>query len=112
MHCNLREAELVGAEPQRRPHRRVELRDGPPPERLDPVVERPDALNRPVREALCKSAVAFVEPARDAGKRPVRVGVVLEHPQDGVERGPPRRRDHDTRPTKIAQPMRSRLQRK
>ena len=36
----LHEPELVGAEPQRRPNRRVELPNRSPPELLDRVVER------------------------------------------------------------------------
>ena len=62
------EAELVGAEPERRAHRRVELAHGPPAERLDRVVERADALHRPVGELLRERAVARVEPAAAAAK--------------------------------------------
>ena len=49
------EGELVGAEPERGAHRRVELAHRPPAERLDRVVERPDALHRPVGELLAKA---------------------------------------------------------
>ena len=60
------EAELVGAEAQRREHRRVELARGPASERLDRVVERAHALHRAVGELHRERAVAVVEPGRSA----------------------------------------------
>jgi hypothetical protein len=57
----LHEAELVSAEPQRRPHRRVELAHRTPAELLDRVIERAHTLDRPVGEPLGKGAVALVE---------------------------------------------------
>ena len=44
------EAELVGAQPERREHGGIELPHGPLAERLDRVVERPRPLNRPEGE--------------------------------------------------------------
>ena len=64
------EAELVGAEPQRRAHGRVELAHRPAAERVDRVVERADALHRAVGELLREGAVARVEPlGRRRGRR-------------------------------------------
>ena len=88
------EAELVRAEPQRRPHGRVELAHRPAAERLDPVVERANALNRPEGEPLRERAVARVEPLDRAAQHPVGVGLLLEHAQHDLVGRPPRRRDH------------------
>ena len=74
------EAELVGAEPQRGAHGRVELAHGPPAERLDRVVERAHALHRAVRELHRERAVARVE------RPPPRRGT------PGRRTRPPRRR--------------------
>ena len=59
----LRVAELVRAEPERGEHGRIELANGPPPDRLDRVVERALALHRPVGEPLRERPVALVEPS-------------------------------------------------
>ncbi len=73
-------AELVGAEPKRRPDGRVELAHGPAADRLERVVERADALHGAVREPLGERAVARVE------LRPRRCGA------RGRRRRPPRTR--------------------
>ena len=75
---DLRVGELVRAEPQRRPHRRVELGDRAAAELLDPVVERADALDRPVGEPLRERPLARVDALDRAAKGTVGVGVVLE----------------------------------
>ena len=90
--------ELVGAEPERRPDRRVELADGPAAERVDPVVERADALDRSVGDPLGERAVARVELLRRARERTVGVRIVFEDAEDDLVGGPARRRDaHCTR---------------
>jgi len=88
--------ELVPGEPERGEHGRVELRDRPPAELADPVVDRANALHRPVREALGEGAVARVEPRRRRGERAVGVRAVLEHAPDDAERGLPGRGGHRT----------------
>ena len=88
--------ELVGAEPKRGSHRRVELAHGPLAELLDPEVDRALALHRPVREALRERAVAVVETLDGRGERAIGVGVLLEDAAHDLERGAPRRRDHRT----------------
>jgi hypothetical protein len=95
---NLRERELVGTEAQRRPYRRVELPHRPPPELLDPVVERAHTLDRPVGQPLRERAVALVEPLGGRRKGPVGVRVLLEDAADGLERRPPRGRHAHRRP--------------
>ena len=77
-------AELVGAEAKRRPDRRIELAHRTAAERLDRVVERPDALHRPVRDLLGERPVARVEPAGRGGEGAVGVGVVLEDAEDDL----------------------------
>ena len=72
--------QLVRAEAERGAHRRVELADRPPPERLDRVVEGPGALDRPVGEAPRERAIPLVEPGRLGAQRAIGVGA------------PPRRR--------------------
>ena len=86
--------ELVGAEPKRRPDGRVELAHRPPAQRLDRVVERPDALHSAVGDPLRERAVAAVEPRDGAGEHAVGVGVLLEDAAHDLVRRPPRRRDH------------------
>ena len=76
------EGELVGAQAERRAHGRVELAHRPAAERLDRVVERADALHRPVGELLREGAVARVEPLRRAAEGPVGVRTLLEDPLD------------------------------
>ena len=88
------ERKLVRAEPQRRAHRRVELADGALPELLDPEVERAHALHRAVREPLCERAVAVVEAVNGARQRAIRIRVLLEDPQDDVERSSARGCNH------------------
>jgi hypothetical protein len=83
---DLGKCELVRAQPKRRANRWVELRDRPLAELLDPMVERADALDGPVRQALRQRPVPRVETLRGAAKGPVGVGGVLEHPYDRVER--------------------------
>ena len=74
------ERELVGAEPKRGAHGRVELANGPLAERLDRVVERAGPLHRPVGELHRERPVARVERGALGGgaKDPVGVGVLLE----------------------------------
>ncbi len=52
---------LVRADPQRGQHRRIELAHRPAAQRVDAVVEHPDALHRAVGDALGERAVALVE---------------------------------------------------
>jgi hypothetical protein len=82
--------ELVCAEAERRAHRRVELPHGSPPELLDRMVERPHALNRPVREPLCECPLPPVERLRRGAERAVGVRVLLEHAQHDLVGGLPR----------------------
>ncbi len=72
-------AELVRAEPERCANGRVEPRHRPPCERLDGVVDRPDALHRAVGEPPGQREVAVVQALGRGAERPVGVGVVLEH---------------------------------
>ena len=88
--------ELVGAEPQRREHRRVELPHRPLAELLDAEVDRPLALHGAVREALRERAVAVVEAGDRGRERAVGIRVVLEDAAHDLERGPARRCDHRT----------------
>ena len=74
------------------------LTHGAPPERLDPVVERADALDRPVGEPLGERPLAGVEAGRGGRKRPVGVGVLLEDALHGLECREPRRRGAHVRP--------------
>ena len=91
VHGDLRVGELVGAEPQCRLHRMVEPLDRPAAELLDPVIERADALDRPVGEPLGQRPVARVDALGRAAKGAVGVGVVLEHAPDRLEGRAPRR---------------------
>ena len=91
-------AELVRAEPQRRPDGRVELPHRPLAERLDRVVERAHPLNRAEREPPGERAVALVESLRGRAERPVGVGVVLEDPAQHLVGRLPGRRDAHRRP--------------
>ena len=92
--------ELVGADPERGQHRRIELAHGTAAERLDPVVERADALHRPVGDALGERAVTLVERLRGGGERSIGVRVLLEHAPHDLVRRAPRGRDaaHGLRP--------------
>ena len=92
--------ELVRADPERGQHRRVELANGPPPERFDPVVERANALHRAVGDLLGERAVALVERRRGRCEGAVGVRVVLEHAPHDLVRGAPGGRDgaHGLRP--------------
>ncbi len=60
----LDEPELVDTETECGAHGRVEARDAAAADRLDGVVECPDALHRPVREPLGECPVPLVEPGR------------------------------------------------
>ncbi len=71
-------AKLVGAEPQRRPHRCIELRDGSPADRLERVVERADALHGAEGDSLRERAVPSVEALGRAAEHAVGVGLLLE----------------------------------
>ena len=84
------EGELVGAQPQRGAHRRVELPHRPAAEGLDAVVERPDALHRPVGELLGEGTVARVEALGRAAEGAVGVGLLLEDPLDDLKGDPSR----------------------
>ena len=91
--------ELIRAGPQRRPYRRVESRHRPPRERLDAVVERPRALHGAVGDLLGERAIARIESLRRGRERSIGVGVLLEHAQDDLVRGPPcGRHRHQRRP--------------
>jgi hypothetical protein len=57
------------------------------------VVERADALDRPVREALREGAVARVEPLGGGAEGAVGVRVVLEDAEDRLVGGAARGRD-------------------
>ena len=103
-------AELVRAEPQRRAHGRIELAHRPLAERVDRVVERPDALDGAIREPLRERALALVEPLRRGAEGAVGVRVLLEDAQQDFVRGAPRGRDAHVRQTKIAQFIASRSQ--
>src|SRR4029079_4576027 len=63
----------------------------PPPERLDRVVERPHPLHGAVRKPLRERPLALVEPLGGAPERAVGVRLLLEHAQQHLVRGPPRR---------------------
>ena len=86
--------ELVGAEPQRRDHRRVELPHRPLAELLDAVVDRARALHRAVGEPLREGPVAIVEAGDGRRKRAVGVRLLGEHAPHDLVRGPPCRSDH------------------
>ncbi len=88
------ERELVRAEPQSRPHRRVELAHRPLAELLDPEVERPCHLHRPVGEPLRERPVAGVEAVDGGGEGPVCVSLFLEDAAHDVVRSLARRSDH------------------
>ena len=72
------ERELVGPEPKPSPDGDVEAGHGPPADLLERVVERADALDRPVGEALCERPVARVELGGLRRERPVGVGAFVE----------------------------------
>ncbi len=84
-------AELVGGEPECRPHRRIEPRDPAPSEGLDRVVERTHALHGAERETLRERAIPLVEACGGRAERTVRVCVVLEDAADDLEGRRPRR---------------------
>ena len=100
MRRHLRERELVRAEPQRGLYRRIQLGHRAAAERLDPVVERPDPLNRAVGQPLRKGAIPRLEAGRSGGKGAVGVGGVLENATDGLVGGTPSRRDAHLKPRK------------
>ena len=89
-------AELVGAEAQRRAHRRVELAHRPLAELLDAEVERPRALHRSVREPLRERTVARVEACDGRRERAIRVRVLLEDAPHDLVRRRARGSDHRT----------------
>ena len=80
------EAELVGAQSQRCPDGRIEAAYRPAAEGLDRVVERSHALDGTERQPLRERAIALVEGCRRRSERTIRVRLVLEHPQEDVER--------------------------
>ena len=81
---DVREAELVCAEAQRRAHRRIELAHRSLSERLDCVVERAHALHGPECQPLRKRSLARVEAGGRCAEDAVRVRVVLEGAQDDL----------------------------
>ena len=81
--------ELVRADAERGAHRRVELRDRPPRQGLDAVVERADALHRPVGDLRGQRAVAGVEALGGGGQGAVGIRVLLEDAADDLVRGAP-----------------------
>ena len=109
MRSGVRVTELVRAEAERRPHRRVELPHRPPPERLDRVVERPHALHGSVGQSLGERALPLVQALGGAAESAVRVRVLLEHAQEHLVGRLARGADHE-RQTKIAHPIAARSQ--
>ena len=96
-------AELVRAEAQRGEHRWVELSHRPLPERLDRVIERPQALYRAERQLACECPVAIVEAFRGRPQRTVGVGALLgDAPEDVIGRLAGRRDFHQRRPRRKA----------
>ena len=81
------EPELIGAEAKRRAHGRIEAVHATPPELLDRVVERAHALHRAERQPLRERAIAVVELRNSGSECAIGVRLVLEHPQQDVERG-------------------------
>ena len=79
------EAELVRAEPERRPDWRVELPHRATAERLDGVVERPHPLHGPVGELHREGPVAALEPLGRGAERTVGVGALVEDAPDDLE---------------------------
>ena len=94
----LHEAELVRAEPERRPHGSVQLADRSPPQLLDRMVERASALDRPVGEPLGERSVSLVEARGGRSQRAVGICTLLEDAQHRLVRRPPGRRDHQRSP--------------
>ena len=90
--------ELVGADAERRTDGRIELAHRSASELVDPVVECPDTLDRPVRNSLGKRSVTWLEPRSGGTEGTVRVGVVLEHATHSLECGASRRRDAHCKP--------------
>ncbi len=109
--CGVGPAELVRAEPQCCEHRRVELPQRSPAERLDRVVERPHALHGAVRDPLRERPLPLVQAFGGAAERAVGVGVLLEDAQQHLVCHTTGGRDHE-RQTKIAQPITARSQRR
>ncbi len=81
--------QLVEAEAERRPQRRVDPLGGTVGEPGDEVVGRPAALHGPVGERLRLRALTPLEPepAGRGAERAIRPGVLLEDAPDGLERG-------------------------
>ena len=96
MHRLIGPRELVGAEPQRGAHGRIELAHRPLARLLDPEVDRARPLHRAVREPLGQRAVAVVEAFDGGPEGAVRVRVLLEDAAHDLERGAARRSDHRT----------------
>ena len=106
------EAELVGAQPERGEHGRIELAYGPTAERLDRVVERAQALDRAVGELHRERVLPSLQLGRGCAKGAVSVGALFGHAQDDVERHLPGGRStppglthgHACRRTRYARP--------
>jgi hypothetical protein len=80
-----REAELVRAEAERRPHRRIEPGDAAATKGLDRVVERARALNGSVGKPLRERTVPLVELGRGGSQRLIGVRPVLGDAQEDPE---------------------------
>jgi hypothetical protein len=94
--CLVGERELVGAETQRRAHRRVELAHRALAQPVDPEVERARALHRSVRQPLGQRAVTLVESFHGRAECAVGVCVLLEDAAHDLVRGAARWGDHRT----------------
>ena len=94
MHGLIGPRELIRAEAQGRPHRRVELPHRSLAELLDAEVDRPSALHRAVGQPLRQRAIAIVEPFDGCGESTVGIGLLLEDAPYDFERSDPRRCDH------------------
>ncbi len=85
-------AQLVGADPERGAHRGIELPDRAAAERLDPAVDRADALDGAVGDLPGERAVSIVEALGRRAEGAIGVGVLLEDAQHDVVGRPARRR--------------------
>ena len=87
------EEELVEAEAERRPKRRVDALDRAAGEERDEVVGGPAPLHGAVGERLRLRSLATLEPEPAGGRTqgPVGPRVLLEDPPQRLERRPPRR---------------------
>ena len=102
MDGDLGERNLVRAETQRGADGRIELRYRPAAQRFDPVIQRPQPLDRPEGEPLRERAIALVELRGGCGKSPIGISAVLKDAEHGVERRAPRWTDHRSPRTNLS----------